>query len=97
VASAVGAIPEIVVEGETGYTVRVDDEQGLTSRLLLLLGDPDLAWRMGEAGRARVLSDFTWDAVTARMTRRIAADLAATRSPGGQNDSSHPSSRAPRA
>jgi alpha-maltose-1-phosphate synthase len=69
VASRVGGIPEIVVEGETGYLVDLDEAdpdgfaRGLASRIEELLDDPVLAARMGEAGRARVLERFTWPAI----------------------------------
>jgi len=76
VASAVGAIPEIVAEGETGFTVAVDDEEALAGRLVELLRDPARARRMGAVGRERVLRNFTWDAVADRMTRRIESDVA---------------------
>jgi alpha-maltose-1-phosphate synthase len=82
VATAVGGIPEIVVDGETGYLVPVvEDEpapggglsQALAYSLNRVLGDPEKARRMGDAGRRRVLEHFTWDAV-ARQT----ADLYST-------------------
>src|SRR5437773_102109 len=61
VASRVGGIPEIVVEGETGYLVDYapEDVEGfiaaLAARVDELLSDPPLAARMGKAGRERVL------------------------------------------
>lgn len=72
VASSVGGIPEIVVEGETGYLIDYDPEQTdtYTSRLAAaierVLGDPPLAERMGKAGRKRVLESFGWDAVAGK-------------------------------
>jgi starch synthase len=69
VASRVGGIPEIVVEGETGHLVDLDEadpegfERGLAARMEELLDDPVLAVRMGAAGRARVLEKFTWPAI----------------------------------
>jgi starch synthase len=69
VASRVGGIPEIVVEGETGYLVDLDEAdpegfaRGLAARMEELLDDPVLAVRMGSAGRARVLEKFTWPAI----------------------------------
>ena len=72
VASRVGGIPEIVVEGETGYLVNYnpDDVEGFTntlaSRLDALLSDADLAARMGKAGRQRVLDHFGWPAIAAK-------------------------------
>jgi starch synthase len=68
VASRVGGIPDVVVDGETGYLVTLDDDFASTfaQRVNALLQDPDLAQRMGEAGRRRVLERFTWSAVAER-------------------------------
>lgn len=72
VASRVGGIPEIVVEGETGYLVDYDpDDAGaftsaLAARVDELLSDSALATRMGMAGRQRVLRQFGWRAIAAQ-------------------------------
>jgi starch synthase len=72
VASRVGGIPEIVVEGETGHLVDWDESdpdrfaRDLASAVESLLADPALAARMGAAGRARVLERFTWPAIADR-------------------------------
>jgi len=72
VASRVGGIPEIVVEGETGYLVdyQPDDVESFTSLLAArvneLLSDPALAARMGMAGRQRVLQHFGWPAIASK-------------------------------
>lgn len=80
VASAVGGIPEIVREGETGYLVSFEpsgdafgtpkDRDGLAralaERINRLAGDAALAKRMGEAARARVLEHFAWSAIGER-------------------------------
>lgn len=71
VASRVGGIPEVVDDGRTGLLVDVDDgaggfEPGLTRALDTVLGDPQAARRMGEAGRARAVGEFGWDAVARR-------------------------------
>ena len=73
VASRVGGIPEIVVEGETGYMVDYDAKEperfvsALAQRIDQLLSDPTLAGRMGRAGRERAVKDFGWPAI-ARQT-----------------------------
>ena len=66
------AVPEIIADGETGFTVPVDDVERLTERLLELLTQPDLARRMGEAGRRRAHELFTWPRVVSRMLDIIA-------------------------
>ena len=72
VGSRVGGIPEIVVDGETGYLVEYLEEdpeafaQALADRIGRLLDDPALAGRMGKAGRRRVLELFTWPVIAER-------------------------------
>ena len=90
VASAVGGIPEIVVDGETGYLVRCDPEAvasdvvaarqfeaTLAERINQLVADPDLATRLGTAGRRRVLERFTWEQVALRTVEVYRQAIAA--------------------
>ncbi len=88
VASAVGGIPEVVVDGETGLLVQVEQQdtapyepvdpaafsRDLAAATNRLLGDPALRERMGSAGRARVEAHFAWDAI-ARQTADLYASL----------------------
>jgi len=64
VASAVGGLLDLVVDGETGMLVPPRDIPALREALERLLADPDLRRRLGEAGRARVQERFSWPAVT---------------------------------
>ena len=80
VASAVGGIPEIVMDGETGWLVPFtpgDDAFGspadpsafardLAGRVNELLRDPGAARRMGDASRGRVEAEFAWNAIAAQ-------------------------------
>src|SRR5690606_22557352 len=75
VASAVGGIPEVVVDGETGLLVpydptRADDpsfvadfEANFAERINELLADPARARRFGVAGRQRCKAEFSWASV----------------------------------
>ncbi len=77
VATDIWAIPEMVVEGETGFTVSRDDEVTLADRLVRLLTQPDLARRLGDAGRVRAHEHFTWNKVAETMLRVMTASVKA--------------------
>ncbi len=80
VASAVGGIPEVVVDGETGVLVPVDlrpDEpmtpsdpdrfaRDLASAINRLMADPAKRAAMGTAGRHRAVEHFSWAAIAER-------------------------------
>jgi glycosyltransferase involved in cell wall biosynthesis len=62
VASRVGGIPELVVDGETGLLVPPGDPVGLADAIARLLDDRRLRERLGAAGRSRVEQHFGRDA-----------------------------------
>jgi glycosyltransferase involved in cell wall biosynthesis len=72
VASAVGGLLDLVVEGETGIRVPPGDVPALRSAIERLLADRELRRRMGEAGRRRAAERFSWDAVTRRTVELYA-------------------------
>ena len=59
VCTAVGGMPEMIEEAETGYLVPPRDPEALADRLVHVLSDPELAHRMGRAARARVEALFS--------------------------------------
>ena len=77
VASAVGGIPEIIVEGETGFLIPLEPisnkdfnpkypeifQKNLAEKVNLLLRDEGLAQKMGVQGRERVESMFSWTSI----------------------------------
>ena len=77
VGSAVGGIPEIIVEGETGYLIELESvsrtnfnpknpeafQKDFAAKVNLLLADENRANQMGKAGRKRVLDKFSWEAI----------------------------------
>ena len=63
VASNVGGVPELVIDGETGILVPPGDPHSLGEAIKRLLEDPPLLRRLGEAGRARVAEHFDLAAV----------------------------------
>ena len=84
VGTATGGIPEVIDDGVTGRLVPIDQAEDGTgtprdpdryvadlARVLIeVIGDPQAARRMGEAGRARAQRDFGWDRIS-RRTQEI--------------------------
>ena len=72
VASAVGGIPEVVVDGQTGLLVSYEArdpagfERDFAAAVNSLVADPSRATALGAAGRSRAQSDFGWDAIAER-------------------------------
>jgi glycosyltransferase involved in cell wall biosynthesis len=66
VASRIGGLAEVVVDGETGFLVEPGDLAALHDRLALVLADPRLAARLGANARDLVMQRFTWRACAER-------------------------------
>jgi glycosyltransferase involved in cell wall biosynthesis len=88
VASAVGGIKEVVVDGETGFLVRLEQmgespfeamdpdkfARDLAQRVNQLMRDRQLREQFGKAGRKRVEEHFSWAAI-AEKTKALYASL----------------------
>jgi glycosyltransferase involved in cell wall biosynthesis len=64
VATGVGGLRDLGVDGETGLVVPPRDPAALRAALERLLADPALRGRLGSAGRRRAQERFSWDVVT---------------------------------
>jgi glycogen synthase len=90
VASAVGGIPEVVVDGTTGYLVPVEQmsespfeplnpgkfSRDLADRINAVMADPQKQKAFGEAGRKRAADVFSWSAI-AKKTKALYESLGA--------------------
>ncbi len=77
VGSHVGGIPEIIVEGSTGYLIPLQSisrtdfnpadpeafQKDFAAKINLLMDDEALATKLGKAGRERVLQKFSWESI----------------------------------
>ena len=72
VASRVSGIPEVVVDGETGWLVPPEDPEALATALAELLADPGEGHRRGTAGRQRVAESFRPGDAAARWLQEVA-------------------------
>ncbi len=66
-ASDNGGLPEILVDGSTGLLLPPGDIAAWRARLADFAQDTGLTTRLGEAGRERAVSHFTWSANAARL------------------------------
>ncbi|MDQ4024613.1 MAG: glycosyltransferase family 4 protein [Actinomycetota bacterium] len=69
IASNLGGLPEVVVDGVTGFLVQPGDRTALTQRMEQLLHDDRLAAEMGQNARDHVVSRFTWDRCAQRCVK----------------------------
>jgi glycosyltransferase involved in cell wall biosynthesis len=88
VASAVGGIKEVVVDGETGFLVPLEQmkespfepinpekfSRDLAARINQLMKDRQLQERFGKAGRKRAEENFSWSAI-AQKTKKLYESL----------------------
>lgn len=66
-----GGVPEVVSQGRDGLLVKFGRHVELADAISKLLADAELRRRLGEAGRRKVLDEYTWDAVFGRLARVI--------------------------
>lgn len=59
IATRAGAIPKLIISEQTGLLVDPADVNGLSSAIIRLLADPELACRLGESGRSHVSQKFS--------------------------------------
>jgi colanic acid/amylovoran biosynthesis glycosyltransferase len=64
VATRVGGLLDLVIDGETGIVVPPRDPAALRTALERLLADPELRCRLGRAARERARTHFSWENVT---------------------------------
>lgn len=69
VTSDIGWAKEVMVNGETGYTVDPKDHTTYAEKVLALLKDRELAEQMGKAGRERVIEKFSTTVVVEENIR----------------------------
>ena len=69
VATAVGEVPQIVADGETGMLVKPKDVDGLVNKIETIINNPSLGKRMGEAGRRRMGEKYSWEIICEKLER----------------------------
>jgi glycosyltransferase involved in cell wall biosynthesis len=81
VASRVGGLPELVVDGKTGFLVTPSSPPDLAAALARLIGDRDLRRRLGAVGRVRAETRFNLSSFRRAHLELYSAELARRRLP----------------
>lgn len=71
IGSRSGGISDAVIDGETGLLVEEDDSGQLAEAIVRLLNNPDLAHRLGEQGRKRVVNELNWNVIAPRIYSKM--------------------------
>ena len=69
VATAVGEVPQIVSDGETGMLVKPKDVDGLVKGIETIIDNPLLAEKMGEAGRRRMEEKYSSEIICEKLEK----------------------------
>jgi len=78
VATQVGAVPKVIVSGQTGMLVKAADVPGLADAILVLLRNPELRARLGRNGSALVHKQFSSRVMSQEYLRLYEQPLSAT-------------------
>lgn len=79
IGTTLDAMPEMILDGTSGYTIRPGDVSCLADRLIDLLRHPERCRTMGAAGYARLKQHFTWEVVGNIIFEQCRSCLAASR------------------
>lgn len=68
IATKVGGVPEVLIDGKTGLLVPSEDENKLAEAILRLAKDSNLMRKMGQAGYEFVKDNYDWELSLDKMT-----------------------------
>jgi glycosyltransferase involved in cell wall biosynthesis len=77
IATRVGAVPELIDQGQTGVLIEPGDVAGLSAAVVKLLEDSERARQLGEKGRTRTIEHFSADYM-ARRYLQLYSEVAST-------------------
>jgi glycosyltransferase involved in cell wall biosynthesis len=69
VATNVGGVPEVCIDGQTGFLVPPNDPDAIAAAVSKLLKDRQLMRALGENGRTFVVNNYTWSDCVDKMLR----------------------------
>jgi glycosyltransferase involved in cell wall biosynthesis len=75
VATRVGGLQYVIQDGQTGFLVPPDTPQAIAEKLEILINDPDLRKRFGEAGYERAKAEFSAEGYVGKIERMYEENL----------------------
>ena len=67
IASNIGGLPEVVIDGKTGYLVPPRDAESIAEKIIKLIEEPSLRQRLGKGGRKFVVDNYEWESCASKM------------------------------
>ena len=67
IASDIGGLPEVIVDGETGYLIPPRNEAAIAEKIIKLIEEPGLRQNLGANGRKFVLDNYDWNLCAKKM------------------------------
>ncbi len=71
IATSVGGIPDIVIDGNTGLVCQVDDPKDLAHKIETLIADQSLRQRLVQNGLILVGEKYDWEVIAQRMKKEV--------------------------
>jgi glycosyltransferase involved in cell wall biosynthesis len=69
VATRVGGLPDVVLEGESGFLVEPNSPEELSAAILRIINDPELAEKMGHCSKSLSKTRFAWDPIAREIIK----------------------------
>ena len=70
-ATNVGGIPELIKNGKTGFLVEKGNHEQIIEKILFLLENPEIAGKMGIAGKKFVEENFNWEKIAKEFLKSL--------------------------
>jgi len=71
IATNVGGIPELMKDNETGFLVEKGNPEELIEKISFLLENPEIAGKMGIAGRKFIEENFSWEKIAKEFLKSL--------------------------
>ena len=71
IATNIGGIPELMKDNETGFLVEKGNHEQIIEKISFLLENPEIAGKMGIAGKKFIEENFSWDKIAKEFLKSL--------------------------